>query len=87
MISQITWRSWSREKHVDTLGALAYQDGICATVSAIEMCADGLSMVTSFIPGPNVITVITIPVLVGRTVFIHCYKKAKKHPGADNFKC
>lgn len=62
------------------LEAVACQDGICAVVSGIGVCADGLSMAASFIPGPNVTTVVTLPVSVGCKVFVYCCKKAKKMP-------
>ena len=63
---------------VDMLEAVACQDGVCAVVSGIGICADGLSMAASFIPGPNVTTVVTVPVSVGCKVFVYCCKKAKK---------
>lgn len=70
---------------VDMLEAVACQDGVCqdgvcAVVSGIGVCADGLSMATSFIPGPNVTTLITVPVSVGCKVFVYCCKKAKRMP-------
>ena len=65
---------------VDMLEAVACQDGVCAVVSGIGLCADGLSMATSFIPGPNVTTVVTVPISVGCKVFVYCCKKAKKMP-------
>jgi hypothetical protein len=52
------------------LEAVACQDGVCA---------NGLSVATSFILKPNVTTVVTIPVSVGCKVFVFCYKKAKKN--------
>ena len=55
-------------------------DMLEAVVSGVGVCADGLSMATSFIPGPNVTTVITVPVSVGCKVFVYCYKKVKKMP-------
>jgi hypothetical protein len=61
---------------VDMLEAVACQDGLCAVISGVGVCADGLSMATSFIPGPNVTTVVT----VGCKVFVYCCKKAKKMP-------
>lgn len=63
---------------VDMLEAVACQDGIYAAVSCVGVCADGLSMAASFIPGPNVTIVITAPVLVGCKVFVYCCKKAKR---------
>ena len=65
---------------VDMLEALACQDAVSAVVSGIGVCADGLSMSASFIPGPNVTTVVTVPVSVGCKVFVYCCKKAKKMP-------
>ena len=65
---------------VDMLEAIACQDGVCAVISGIGVCADSLSVAASFIPGPNVTTLITIPVSVGCKVFVYCCKKAKKMP-------
>lgn len=65
---------------VDMLEAVACQDGVCAVVSAVGVCADGFSIATSFIPGPNVTTVITVPVSVGCKTFVWCCKRAKKMP-------
>ena len=65
---------------VDMLEAIACQDGICAVVSGIGVCADSLSIAASFIPGPNVTTIVTVPVSVGCKVFVYCCKKAKKMP-------
>jgi hypothetical protein len=65
---------------VDMLKAVACQDGICAVGIGIGICTDGLSIAASFIPGPNVTTVITIPVFVGCKVFVFCCKKAKRMP-------
>ena len=65
---------------VDMLEAVACQDGVCAVVSGIRVYADGLSMAAFFIPGPNVMTVVTVPISVGCKVFVYCCKKAKKMP-------
>ena len=65
---------------VDMLESIVCQDGVCTVVSGIGVCADGLSIAASFIPGPNVTTVVTIPVSVGCKVFVYCCKKAKKMP-------
>jgi hypothetical protein len=65
---------------VDMLEAIACQDGVCAVVSGIGVCADSLSIATSFIPGPNVTTVITVPISVGCKVFVYCCKRAKGMP-------
>jgi hypothetical protein len=70
---------------VDMLEAVAWQDGVCAVVGGIGVCADGLSMAASFIAGPNVTTVVTVPISVGCKVFVDCCKKAKKMPWVVNF--
>ena len=62
---------------VDLAEAIACQDGICAFVSALGVAADGLQICTSFIPGPNVTAVVTMPVSVGCKVFVWCCKKSK----------
>ena len=62
---------------VDIAEAIACQDGVCAVVSAIGVVADGLQICTSFIPGPNVTTVVTMPISVGSKVFVWCCKRSK----------
>jgi hypothetical protein len=61
----------------DLVEALACQDGICAVISGIGLAADGLQICTSFVPGPNVTVIITMPVSVGCKVFVWCCKKSK----------
>ena len=68
------------KRTVDMLEAVACQDGLCAVVRGIGVCADVLSMTTSFIPGPNVTSVITVPISVGCKVFVYCCKKAINMP-------
>lgn len=67
---------------VDLAEALACQDGICAFASALGVAADGLQICTSFIPGPNVTSVVTMPVSVGCKVFVWCCKKSKLQWGS-----
>lgn len=62
---------------VDFAEALACQDGVCAAVSALGVAADGLQICASFIPGPNVTSVVTLPISVGCKVFVWCCKKSK----------
>jgi hypothetical protein len=62
---------------VDLAEAVACQDGVCAVVSAIGVAADGLQICTSFIPGPNVTSIVTMPISVGCKVFVWCCKKSK----------
>ena len=62
---------------VDFAEALACQDGVCAFVSAVGVAADGLQIWTSFIPGPNVTAVVTMPISVGCKIFVWCCKKSK----------
>lgn len=74
-----TGAAGAAKETVDMLEAIACQDGVCAVVSGIGVCADGLSIAASFIPGPNITTVVTLPVSVGCKVFVDCCKKAKKN--------
>ena len=62
---------------VDLAEAIACQDGVCAFVSAVGVAADGLQICTSFIPGPNVTAVVTMPVSVGCKVFVWCCKRSR----------
>ena len=75
-----TGASGAAKGTVDMLEAVACQDGVCAVVSGIGVCADALSIATSFIPGPNVTTVVTVPISVGCKTFVWCCKRAKKMP-------
>ena len=61
---------------VDFAEAVACQDGICAFVSAVGVAADGLQICTSFIPGPNVTAVVTMPISIGCKVFVWCCKRS-----------
>ena len=62
---------------VDLAESIACQDGLCALISSIGVAADGLQICTSFIPGPNVTAIVTMPVSVGCKVFVWCCKKSK----------
>ena len=62
---------------VDLAEAIACQDGICAFISAVGIAADGLQVCTSFIPGPNITSIVTIPISVGCKVFVWCCKRSK----------
>lgn len=62
---------------VDFAEAVACQDGVCATVSAVGVAADGLQICTSFIPGPNVTSLVTTPVSIGCKTFVWCCKRSK----------
>ena len=61
----------------DFAEAIACQDGVCAFISAVGVAADGLQICTSFVPGPNVTTIVTMPISVGCKVFVWCCKKSK----------
>jgi hypothetical protein len=62
---------------VDFVEAIACQDGLCAVISAAGLAADGLQICTSFIPGPNVTAMVTLPISVGCKVFVWACKKSK----------
>ena len=62
---------------IDLAEAIACQDGICAFISAVGIAADGLQICTSFIPGPNITSIVTMPISVGCKVFVWCCKRSK----------
>jgi hypothetical protein len=62
---------------VDALEALACQDGVCFVVSCVGTMADGLQILASFVPGPNVTVVITTPVSAFCKMFVWCCKRSK----------
>lgn len=62
---------------IDLAEAIACKDGVCAVVSAIGITADSLQICTSFIPGPNVTSIVTTPISVGCKVFVWCCKRSK----------
>lgn len=61
----------------DFAEAVACQDGVCAVVSAVGLAADSLQICASFIPGPNLTAIVTVPVSVGCKVFVWCCKRSK----------
>jgi hypothetical protein len=61
----------------DFLEAVACQDGICATISAVGCVADSLQILTSFVAGPNITIMITAPVSTFCKTFVWCCKKSK----------
>ena len=62
---------------VDLAEAVACQDGLCAFISAVGVAADGLQICTSFVPGPNITSIVTMPISVGCKVFVWCCKRSK----------
>lgn len=73
----VTGSAGAAKGTTDFIEAVACQDGICATISAIGVAADGLQICASFIPGPNVTTLVTMPVSVFCKVFVWCCKRSK----------
>ena len=73
-LTYVTKAAGAAKRTIDMLEAVACQDGVCAVVSGLGVCAGGLSTAASFIPGPNVTTLVTVP------VFVYCCKRAKKMP-------
>lgn len=61
---------------VDFIEAVACQDGVCAVISAIGLSADIIQTATSFIPGANVTTVVTLPISWGCKSFVYCCKRS-----------
>lgn len=62
---------------IDFVEALACQDNVCVIVSAVGVAADTLQFGTSFIPGPNITSTVTLPVSMGCKVFVWCCKRSK----------
>jgi hypothetical protein len=62
---------------VDLAEAIACQDGVCAFISAVGLAADGLQICTSFIPGPNITSIVTMPISIGCKVFVWCCKRSR----------
>lgn len=62
---------------IDLAEALACQDYVCASVSAVGCFADAISLCTTFLPGANISTVVTVPVSIGCKTFVWACKGAK----------
>ena len=62
----------SAKGSLDLAEAVACQDRFCWMISAI-----GLQICTSFITGPNLTAVVTLPVLFGCKVLVDCCKLSK----------
>jgi hypothetical protein len=62
---------------VDLVEDLVCQDYVCFAVDCIGILADGFTCFTSFIPGPNVTSVVTIPVSLACKTFRWCCKRAE----------
>lgn len=62
---------------VDTAEALVCNDGLCAAVSGVGCLADGLQILASFLPGPNITMIITSPISLGCKTFVWCCKRSK----------
>ena len=62
---------------VDAMEALACRDGVCFVVSCVGVTADVLQVATSFVPGPNITSIVTIPVSMGCKTFVWCCKRSK----------
>lgn len=61
---------------VDMIEDLACQDYVCFTVDTIGVCADVITCCTSFLPGLNVTSVVTIPISMSCKTFRWCCKRA-----------
>ena len=59
------------------IGASAGGVGVCSVVSYVGVAADGLQVAASFVFGPNLITVVTLPISVGCKIFGWACKKSK----------
>lgn len=57
---------------VDLREAVVCQYGVCVLVFTVGVCADNLSIATSFILGPNIFTI-----SIGAKTFVWCCKISK----------
>ena len=62
---------------VDIVEAIVCRDGIGAAVYAVGIAAASIQICASFIPGPNVTSLVTTPVSVGCKVFVWVCKNSK----------
>lgn len=62
---------------VDALEALACQDGVCFVVSCVGTAADSVQICASFVPGPNMAAIATMPISWGCKTFVWCCKRSK----------
>jgi hypothetical protein len=59
----------------DAREAFLCADGLCFVVSCVGVAADNLQMAASFVPGPNVTVVVTMPISLGCKTFVWCCKR------------
>ena len=57
---------------VDIAEDLICQDYVCLTIDCLGVCADTLTVATSFLPGLNVTSVVTIPISTSCKFFRWC---------------
>ena len=58
----------------DAAVAYACNDGVCFAVSCVGCGVDTLQFLASFTPGPNITTVVTLPVSVACKTFVFACK-------------
>ena len=61
----------------DAAIAFACDDGVCFYVSCVGCCFYTLQFMSSFVPGPNITTVVTLPVSVACKTFVYACKNEK----------
>lgn len=62
---------------VDALEAYACNDKICMIISCVGVAADGLQVVASLVPGPNVTVFVTVPISLSCKTFVWACKRSK----------
>lgn len=58
----------------DAAEALACKDGVCFFVSCVGCTADTLQIIACWVPGPNITTVVTMPLSWGCKTFVWACK-------------
>lgn len=61
---------------VDIAEDLICQDYVCLAVDTVGVCADVLTIGTSFLPGANVTSVVTIPISSACKTFRFCCQRS-----------
>lgn len=61
----------------DAVEAILCGDGVCFVVSCVGVIADGVQVAASFVPGPNLTTILTMPISLGCKTFVWACKKSK----------
>ena len=77
LVGATTGAAQAAKGTVDAAEALICQDGVCFVISCVGVAADSLQILASYVPGPNVTALVTMPISYGCKVFVWACKKSK----------